>query len=110
MADENLTARRAQLVLDLRTAATEIATAGHNGWGNLCIAAADEIESHIEVSTCACGKFRILYGHDYFDVGGFEFHRRDKCMLPNGPAIPAEDFKSEMLTTAKREEGGVSNG
>jgi hypothetical protein len=109
MAASELTARRAQLILDLRGAATQIATAGHNGWGNLCTAAADELESHIEISTCACGKFRILYGHDYFDVGGFEFHRRDKCMLPDGPAIPVEDLKPEMLATAPREEGDVTN-
>jgi hypothetical protein len=41
--------RRAQLISDLRTAAAQIAAAGHNGWGNLCTAAADELECVPEV-------------------------------------------------------------
>jgi hypothetical protein len=33
-----------ELVRELRKAAQEIADEGHNGWGNLCSLAADEIE------------------------------------------------------------------
>ncbi len=76
-----------ECVAYLRKAADEIARAGHNGWGNTCTLAADEIERLTErLATLERAAGKIV--ETEAEYWAKRFATMDRAAAPPAPAVP----------------------